>query len=118
MARQQGTYKLASNIEPRAAAPLDAREKVALKNDLTVDVGNDNLDFAVSGAIICGNNMNMIGIRNLKVNYDPSLSSLILSKYVANWDTGSTYIKSTLEANTNKKEEYINTGKFKMFNRI
>lgn len=35
MARQQGTYKLASNIEPRAAAPLDAREKVALKNDLT-----------------------------------------------------------------------------------
>ena len=35
MARQQGTYKLTSNIEPRAAAPLDAREKVALKNDLT-----------------------------------------------------------------------------------
>lgn len=35
MARTKGTYSLSANIEPRAAAPLDAREKVALKNDLT-----------------------------------------------------------------------------------
>ncbi len=110
--------KSSESGEDAELSSSDFRGILYSKNDLTVDVGNDNLDFAVSGAIICGNNMNMIGIRNLKVNYDPSLSSLILSKYVANWDTGSTYIKSTLEANTNKKEEYINTGKFKMFNRI
>lgn len=35
MARTKGTFSLSANIEPRAAAPLDAREKVALKNDLT-----------------------------------------------------------------------------------
>ena len=35
MARQQGTYKLASNIEPRAAAPLDARTVVPTLADLT-----------------------------------------------------------------------------------
>ena len=35
MARKEGSLKLSSNIEPRAAAPLDAREKVALKSDLT-----------------------------------------------------------------------------------
>ena len=35
MARTKGTYSLSANIEPRAAAPLDAREKVALITDLT-----------------------------------------------------------------------------------
>lgn len=35
MARQIGTLKLSSNIEPRVAAPFDAREKVSLKADLT-----------------------------------------------------------------------------------
>lgn len=35
MARQIGTLKLSSNFEPRVAAPLDARQKVLLKADLT-----------------------------------------------------------------------------------
>ena len=35
MARTKGTFSLSANIEPRAAAPLDAREKVALISDLT-----------------------------------------------------------------------------------
>ena len=37
MARKEGTIKLSSNIEPRVAAPLDARSKVALKTDLTAE---------------------------------------------------------------------------------
>lgn len=35
MARTKGTFSLSANIEPRAAAPLDARERVALISDLT-----------------------------------------------------------------------------------
>ena len=35
MARREGTLKLSSNIEPRVAAPLDARSKVASLADLT-----------------------------------------------------------------------------------
>lgn len=35
MARREGTLKLTSNIEPRVAAPLDARSKVATLADLT-----------------------------------------------------------------------------------
>ena len=35
MARTKGTYSLSANIETNAAAPLDARDKVALKTDLT-----------------------------------------------------------------------------------
>lgn len=35
MARREGTLKLSSNIEPRVAAPLDARSKVATLADLT-----------------------------------------------------------------------------------
>lgn len=37
MARRQGTLSLSSNIEPRMAAPLDARELVPLKADLTTN---------------------------------------------------------------------------------
>lgn len=37
MARQKGTFSLSANLEPRAAAPLDARSKVALKSDLTTE---------------------------------------------------------------------------------
>lgn len=37
MARQKGTFSLSANLEPRAAAPLDARSKVALKSDLTIE---------------------------------------------------------------------------------
>ena len=36
MARQSGTYKLGSNLEPQMNAPLDARQRVATKADLTV----------------------------------------------------------------------------------
>ena len=35
MARQEGTFKIPANIEPRAAAPLDARQTVATLADLT-----------------------------------------------------------------------------------
>lgn len=35
MARQKGTLRLGSNLEPQMNAPLDAREVVALKADLT-----------------------------------------------------------------------------------
>lgn len=35
MARQKGTLQLGSNIEPRMAAPLDARTVVEYKTDLT-----------------------------------------------------------------------------------
>ena len=35
MARIKGTVKLSSNIEPRLGAPLDARQRVFLKDDLT-----------------------------------------------------------------------------------
>lgn len=37
MARKPGTLSLASNIEPRVAAPIDGRERVALKSDLTAE---------------------------------------------------------------------------------
>lgn len=37
MARRQGTLSLSSNIEPRMAAPLDARDIVPLKADLTTN---------------------------------------------------------------------------------
>ena len=36
MARTQGTVKTSANIEPKIGSPLDAREKVALKSDLTL----------------------------------------------------------------------------------
>lgn len=36
MARQSGTYKLGSNLEPQMNAPLDARQRVATKADLTL----------------------------------------------------------------------------------
>ena len=35
MARREGTLKLTSNFEPRVAAPLDARSKVATLAELT-----------------------------------------------------------------------------------
>ena len=35
MSRREGTLKLSSNIEPRAAAPLDARTVVPTLADLT-----------------------------------------------------------------------------------
>lgn len=34
MARQEGTYKFTSNIEPRFSAPMDARQAVEVKTDL------------------------------------------------------------------------------------
>lgn len=37
MARIQGTAKLSSTLEPRMGAPLDARERVFLKSDLTAE---------------------------------------------------------------------------------
>ncbi len=99
----------------------DFRGILYAKHDLNVDVGTDNLDFSVSGAIICGNNMNMDGIRNLKVTYDPKLSSLILSRFVSDWKSNTEYIEKKLGLNNKSadgSEEYINTGKFKYFNRI
>ena len=97
----------------------DFRGILFSQNNLTVDVGEDNLNFTVSGAIICGGNMNMVGIRNLVVNYDPSLSSLILGRFINDWNTGTEYIEQKLtEENNNNQNTVINTGKFKMFNRI
>lgn len=37
MARTKGTYNLSANIETNAAAPLDARDRVATKADLTAE---------------------------------------------------------------------------------
>ena len=96
----------------------DFRGILFSQRDLTVDVGTDNLNFTVSGAIICGRNMDMIGIRNLIVNYDPSLSSLILDRFINDWNTGTQYIEQKLNENSNTQKDVINTGKFKMFNRI
>ena len=65
--------------------------------------------------------MNMDGIRNLKVTYDPKLSSLILSRFVSDWKSNTEYIEKKLGLNNKSadgSEEYINTGKFKYFNRI
>ena len=112
--------------------------------NLNVDVGADNLDFKVVGAIICGENMKMKGVKNLIVRYDPNLSSLILSRFVNNWDSTSQYIEKALKktntntdasttnntnTNTNTattnstntdntENKLLNTGRFKMFNRI
>lgn len=99
----------------------DFRGILYSKNDLNVDVGTDNLDFSVSGAIICGHDLKMDGIRNLIVTYDPKLSSLILSRFVSDWESNTKYIEKMLDINKKSadgSEEYINTGKFKYFNRI
>ena len=49
MARQQGSLKLSSNIEPNAAAPLDARTVVQAKNDLTV---SSNFPYPYVGMVV------------------------------------------------------------------
>ena len=60
----------------------------------------------------------MLGIKNLIVNYDPSLSSLILGRFINDWNTGTDYIEQKLQETNKTQKDVINTGKFKMFNRI
>lgn len=97
MARQEGTLRLGSNIEPRVSAPLDARDVVATKADLTTE---GNFPYAYVGMKTAVREEGKLYLLKALPVTDP-----------ANWtEVGSGIDTSVLEAEIEKKVEgYIET---------
>lgn len=97
MARQEGTLRLGSNIEPRVSAPLDARDVVATKADLTTE---GNFPYAYVGMKTAVREEGKLYLLKALPVTDP-----------ANWtEVGSGIDTSVLEAEIEKKAEgYIET---------
>ena len=94
---------------------------------IRINVGSDNLNFNLSGVIITTKTssgdgfLEVYGINNFTITYDPDISGEILEKYINGWQTmtdslsGSGGSGSNTNTNTNAT---VPTGKFKAFNRI
>ena len=89
------------------------------KNDIYISV-YDNINFSLSGVIICGHNLDVYGLQNFSVKYDPRLSNIVISKFVKGWQTLTEELNAKSNGNktTSSNNSTISTGRFKAFNRI
>ena len=94
---------------------------------IKINVGTDNLNFNLSGVIITTRTssgdgfLEVNGIKNFTITYDPDISGEILEKYINGWQTmtdslsGSGGSGSGTESSNNSS---LPLGTFKAFNRI
>ena len=90
--------------------------------------GKDLRTFSLVGTVICGGNMDVEGVDNFYITYDPKLSGIVL-QYIDNaWtDTfdymeeaieNDPYEETSYEDNNPSDNNYVYSGTFKLFNRI
>lgn len=85
---------------------------------IRINVGADNLNFNVSGVVISrGGLMEVNGIKNFTITYDPDLSNEVMEKYIAGW-TKITDSLAVDTGNANNDNSTVRVGTFKAFNRI
>ena len=100
-------------------------------HNLNVDVGGDTSDFKVRGSIVCkGGNMNLTNIGAFSITYDPSYSRIIVNTSLPTWkqkigNSGNSENEeweqdrqALIDAIKSNSQYLVNTGTFKVFNRI
>ena len=102
--------------EESVSNDINANEYASDK--IRINVGADNLNFNVSGVVISrGGLMEVNGIKNFTITYDPDLSNEVMEKYIAGW-TKITDSLAVDTCNANNDNSTVRVGTFKAFNRI
>ena len=81
--------------------------------NLYVNAGS-GVNFDLTGTIICRGTMKMDNLNSVNVTYNPSISRIVLNRFIPSWNEDAATIADALETG----QYTINTGTFKFVNRI
>lgn len=81
--------------------------------NLYVNAGS-GVNFDLTGTIICRGTMTMSNLNSVEVTYNPSISRIVLNRFIPSWNEDAATIADALETG----QYTINTGTFKFVNRI
>ena len=104
-----------ASVESGTNADGDVKFKGVLYSDgnLYVNAGS-GVNFNLTGTIICKGTMTMSNLNSVEVTYNPSISRIVLSRFIPSWSEDETILTDALETG----QYTINTGTFKFVNRI
>ena len=83
--------------------------------DIDIDVGSNNVNFGLQGTIICEGSFTMNHINQVNITYDPSVSSIVINRFVPTWNSDQNALSEELKTGS---KYTVQTGSFKLFNRI
>ena len=104
-----------ASAESGTNADGDVKFKGVLYSDgnLYVNAGS-GVNFNLTGTIICKGTMTMSNLNSVEVTYNPSISRIVLSRFIPSWSEDEAILTDALETG----QYTINTGTFKFVNRI
>ncbi len=85
--------------------------------NLYVDAGS-GVNFDLTGTIICKGAMTMSNLNSVNVIYDPSVSRIVLSRFIPSWRTDESVMENAIDEALKQGKGTIYTGTFKFVNRI
>ena len=119
---QSGNIKITKSSGADSGNSFDMQGVIFAQGNLDINAGG-GIDFNHTGSIVCNGTMNISNVNNVNIEYNPQASRIIINQSLPiykkgednQWGYDEDGIASAVESGNSN---LINTGTFKLFNRI